>query len=137
MSSTRPDAGTIFLPILYCGPCSLPKLVYKSPSLIGPQLWGVKVRRPYPPPSLAMFPDCLWCLAYLLRTDIVLVFVLSVSWSVICYQEVVEGSRPDVHCQKRISVTILTSTAWRTPGSLVPYLPLGGHHSLGATFLGI
>ena len=34
--NTHPDAGTIFLPITYCGPCTLPKFVYTSPSLIGP-----------------------------------------------------------------------------------------------------
>jgi hypothetical protein len=40
------------------------------------------------------------------------------------------------HCQKSISVTILTSTAWRTPGLLGVFpTPVGGHHSLGATFL--
>jgi len=47
-----------------------------------------------------------------------------VGWSVICYYEVVEGVRPNAHGQKSISVTILTSTAWRTPGRLVPYSPI-------------
>jgi len=36
---------------------------------------------------------------------------------------------PKAHCQKSISVTILTSTAWRTVGlfGAVP-TPVGGHH---------
>jgi len=39
-------------------------------------------------------------------------------------QEVVKGRHQMVHCQKKsISVTILSSTAWSTPGGLVPCLP--------------
>jgi len=37
-----------------------------------------------------------------------------------------EGCLPIAHCQESISVTIFASTAWRTPGCLVPYLPLIG-----------
>jgi len=45
---------------------------------------------------------------------------------------------PKVHCGTRsISIAILTSTAWRTLESLGAFPTLvGGHHSLGATFLG-
>jgi len=42
-----------------------------------------------------------------------------------------------LHCHKSISVTILTSTAWRTLGLFGAFPTLVGHHwSLGATFLG-
>jgi len=45
---------------------------------------------------------------------------------------------PKAHCQKSISVTILTSTAWRTLGLFGAFPTLVGRHhgSLGATFLG-
>ena len=47
---------------------------------------------------------------------------------------------PKAHCQKSISasVTILTSTAWRTPGLFGAFpTRVGGHNwSLGDTFLG-
>jgi len=50
----HPDSNTLTLLVTECGPRILPKLVYTSPSLIGPQLRGVKVHCPFPP--LAMFP---------------------------------------------------------------------------------
>ena len=45
---------------------------------------------------------------------------------------------PKAHSQKSVSVTILTSTAWRTLGLFGAFPTLvGGHHwSLGATLLG-
>jgi len=76
--------------ITYCGRYSLLELIYTSPSLIGPHLWFVKVRRPYPP--LTTFPACPDSLDCLLCQCRVLVSVLSVGWSVICCSEVVEVS---------------------------------------------
>ena len=39
-----------------------------------------------------------------------------VRWSVICSQDCCFMASPKAHCQKSISVTIFTSTAWRTLG---------------------
>jgi len=64
-------------------------------------------------------------------------FCFLVRCSVICCQDGCFMALPKVHCQKSISVTILTSNAWRSL-SLFGAFPtlLGGHHwSLCATFL--
>jgi len=61
-----------------------------------------------------------------------------VRWSVICCQDGCFMASPKVHGQKSISVTILTSTAWRIIGLFGAFpILVGGHHwCLGATFLG-
>jgi len=62
----------------------------------------------------------------------------TVIWSVICFpgQDGVSWSAKGA-LPKSISVTIFTSTAWRTLGLLGAFpAPVGGHHFLGAMFLG-
>jgi len=52
-----------------------------------------------------------------------------VCWSVICCQDSCLMASPKVHCQKSISVTILTSAARRTLGLFGAFPTLvGGHH---------
>jgi len=107
--TVRPDTRVIS--ITYCGRCSLPKLVYAPPSLIGPQMRGVQVRCPYPP--LTTFPACPYCLDSLFCACVVYVSVLLTGWS--CYW-VIEGSTRMCIARSASRFTIVTCTSWRTPG---------------------
>jgi len=104
----------------------LPVLLYSndvSPSKV------FKVRHPYP----LLAPVVLFSLAHICGLCLCLFSALVCD---LLPRRLFHGS-PKAHCQKSISVTFLTSTAWRTLGllSAFPTLVGGQQWSLGATFL--
>ena len=150
-SQGQHDAGTMTLPITYCGRCCMPKIVYTSPSLIAPTPWlllslclpkycitimyhnfegSAKMWRPYPPPAhivLIVSPVHTW--------SRVLSFQWGGLWSAAKESSSCQpgGELPEEHLISQSWHLIsqswhLISQSWRAVlgghrGKLVPFLP--------------
>ena len=110
------DAGSVDLPIECLCTCTFARMVYMFTSHVGPHVRFVKVCRPYSP--LNMFPVCpIFSLCSFVPVSSRSLSFIGLVCDLLpggCFD--LEG-QPKAHCQKSISVTvtILTSTAWKTP----------------------